>query len=159
MKKFTTYLLTITLFLSFSAQDSAAKKKDCVNIHTEGSFTTPLFRPCTGDEEIFLTIHFKAVGKRCVDESGRVKTSIHFQYHGTGVGSTTGNEYVLNAQEKDIVITTPTCEFSSTHTFYQVLISKGPQPNVRLINNSTFTVDSNCQASSTQEFEVICQGQ
>jgi len=46
---------------------------------------------------------------------------------------------------------------SSTHTFYQVLVSKGSQPNVRLINKATFTVDRDCQVSSTQEFEVICQ--
>ena len=157
MKRFTTRLLTITLFLSCLVQDVTARKKDCTTQHSNGSFVTPLFIPCTGDAEIFLTIQFNLTVKQCVDEDGRVTTNIHFQYHGTGVGSTTGNEYVLNAQERDITTETPTCEFSMTQTFRQVLISKGPQPNVRLINSSTFTVNSNCQASFTQESEAICQ--
>jgi hypothetical protein len=157
MKKVTTCLLTIMLFLSCLAQDITAKKKDCNTQHSNGSFVTPLFVPCTGDAEIFLTIHFRLTVKQCTDEDGRVTTNMHFQYHGTGVGSTTGNEYVLNAQERDITTETPTCEFSMTQNFHQVLISKGSQPNVRLMNSSTFTVDSNCEPSFTQESEVICQ--
>jgi hypothetical protein len=159
MKRFTMCLLTITLLLSCLAQDIAAKRKDCTTQHSEGSFVTPLFMPCTGDDEIFVTIHFNLTVKQCTDEDGRVTTRMHFQYHGTGIGSTTGNEYLLNAQEIDITIKTPTCEFSLPQAFHEVLISKGPQPNVRLINKTTFAVDSSCQASSTQKFEAICQGQ
>lgn len=157
MKRFTMCLLTITLFLSCLAQDITAKKKDCTTQHSKGSFVTPLFKPCTGDDEIFVTINFNLTVKQCIEEDGRVTTRMHFQYHGTGIGSTTGNEYVLNAQERDITTTTPTCEFSMIQTFHQVLISKGSQPNERLLSKTTFIVNSDCQPSFTEEFEAICK--
>ena len=151
-------ILTTALTLPTLALPAGAMERRCTTQQSEGGFTTSLSRPCTGDEEIIITINFNVTARQCVDQDGRVTTRFHFRYHGTGVGSTTGNEYVLNAQEKDMVTVTPTCEFSSARTFYQELISKGPQPNVRLINEATFTVDSDCQVSSSQEFEIICRG-
>lgn len=157
MRKIMMYLLTITMFLLCSAHDKFAKTRDCETQHSEGSFFVPIFRPCTGDPEIFLTINFKMTVKQCTAEDGRVTSKVHVRYHGTGIGTTTGNEYVLNAQEKDLTVVTEGCEFSMTQTFRQELISKGPLPNVRLLNTSTFTVDSNCESNFTQSSEVICQ--
>jgi len=157
MRKVMTCLLTITLFLSCLAQDKFARTRDCETQRSEGSFFVPIFRPCTGDPEIFLTINFKMTVKQCTSEDGRVTSRAHVRYHGTGIGTTTGNEYVLNAQEKDFTVVTSGCEFSMTQTFRQELISKGPLPNVRLLNTSTVTVDSNCESHLTQSSEVICQ--
>jgi hypothetical protein len=109
------------------------------------------------EPDVRLTIHFKETLKHCTDKDGRVTSRIHTQIHGTGVGITDGNEYVLNGREKDLIIDNPGCEFSSTDSFDFILISKGPAPNEQIRVKTVQTFDSNCQLTTTHEVRLICQ--
>ena len=158
MRKIMMYLLTITLLMPCLAQDKFAKTADCETQHSTGSTTTRIFGHCTADPEIILMIKSKITREQCISEDGQVgTTTVHIRRHGKGVGTTTGNEYVLNSQVKSLSVGSLACGSTVTQTDHLVLISKGPLPNLKVIGTSTLTVDSRCDSHFTQTFEVVCQ--
>ena len=157
MKGVINCLLTIALSLPCLASGKSWKASDCTTQHSKETLPVVLFEPCTGDPEIFVALTFNETVKQCTDADGRMTTTIHFQSHGTGVGATTGNEYVLNSQQRTIIIDAPGCELSIPDTFHAMLVSKGQAPNLRIIIKSLLTIDSNCQPSSSITIERICK--
>jgi hypothetical protein len=157
MRKLMTCLLMLTLLIPCLAQDKSAPIVDCETEDFTGSFTRRIFGRCSADPEIILTINFKRTIERCSTEGGGFTSRMHIRVHGKGVGTTTGNKYVLNSQTKELIVAAPACELSATQTSRQTLISKGPLPNVKLLMTHTVTVDSNCESNVTESTEIICQ--
>jgi len=154
MKSIIICLLTIGLCLPCLAQGKSAKAKDCTTINSvETSFPFHVTSTCVDDEDILLTLVSRRIIRQCRDEDGGITTNIHFAYHGTAVGVTSGNEYVLNAQQKEITVSSPGCEASVTNVFRELLISKGPLPNRVTHITSILTFDSNCDVSASLRVE------
>jgi hypothetical protein len=157
MKSVMICLLTIALCLPCLAQDKFARGKDCFTQNIRETLSPSIWpETCAGDTELFITLTYNLTIRQCRGEDGGVTTRMHYKYHGTGVDAVTGNEYVLNAQQKEITVSSVGCEFTSTVAFREVLISKGPLPNQVTLIKSTITVDSICQANITTTFERIC---
>jgi hypothetical protein len=132
------------------ALDKSAKDKDCTTLtFTETSFPFHMTSTCVDDEDILLTLVSRFTVKQCRDEAGGITTRVHIAYHGTAVGVTSGNEYVLNAQQKTITVASPDCEATTTNVFRELLISKGPLPNRVTHITSTLTIGSDCEVSGS----------
>jgi hypothetical protein len=156
MRKVMTCLLTITLFLPALAQVRSVGGRDCTTDRFDRIITATLSSPCA-DETIDVTLNTKTSIKQCLTEDGQTVTTVHSLLHGTGVGTRTGNRYVVNQQAKNFSISTPGCGVSGTFLSRMVLVSKGPQPNERVLLRSTLTLDSNCNTHMDEDLELDCQ--
>jgi hypothetical protein len=154
MKSVIICLLTIGLCLPCLALDKSAKDKDCTTITTsETSFPFHITATCVDDEDILLTLVTRRTIRQCRDEAGGITTKVHIAFHGTAVGVTSGNEYVLNAQQKTITVASPSCEATVTNVFRELLISKGPLPDRVTHITSVLTFGSDCEVSSSIRVE------
>jgi hypothetical protein len=156
MRKVMTCLLAITLFLPALAQGRSPKKLDCTTDRFDRIITATLSSSCT-HETIEVTLDTKTSITQCLTKDGQTITKVHSVLHGTGVGVTTGTQYVINQQAKNFSISTPGCGVSGTFLSRLVLVSKGSQPNERVLLRSTLTLDDNCNTQMEEELEIACQ--
>jgi hypothetical protein len=160
MKSVMIFLLSIGLFFPCLAQDKPANKRDCDIRRITGSVIADIFSVCDGgvhEPDILVRINFEMTEKRCEYEDGRVTFKIHLQFHGTGVGIRTGNEYVINAQVKSFEVFTQGCEHSFIGRLRQVLVSKGPLPNETVLMTFITTTNSECELGGSIMVEEICK--
>ena len=151
-------LLTTALCLPCLAQGNSANNQDCTTLNIrETSFPFHATSTCVGDEDILLTITSHRTIRQCRDEDGNITIRTHTNFHGTAVGTVSGNEYVLNAQQKSLTVASPGCESNVTTATRELLVSKGPLPDRETIITSNITTDSNCDSSGTFTFDIICK--
>jgi hypothetical protein len=153
MKSVMIFLLAVGVCLPCLAQGKSGKDKDCTTINfVETSFPFHVTSTCVDDEDILLTLVSRRNIRQCRDENGGITTKAHITFHGTAVGVTSGNEYVLNAQQKEITRSSG-CEATMTSVFRELLISKGPLPNRVTHITSILTIGSDCEVSSAFRVE------
>jgi len=156
MRKITTCLLTLVLLLPALARDRSAGERDCTTRRFVNDATELLISDCIG-ETVSVTLTSKSRITQCFDENGHETTTVHFELHGTGVGLTSGNRYVLNQVSKSSSVFTLFCGLNLTAFTHSVLVSQGTLPNLRVLLKTTITVDDQCIPHVEDEIKVDCQ--
>jgi hypothetical protein len=93
------------------------------------------------------------------DSNGGTHIDFKASEHGTGTGSPSGADYVLNVQTTDVHIdATSGGTVTFTETLHGVLIGQGSAPNLSFTESLHVTVnpDGTVTASVT-DFEIVCQ--
>lgn len=116
------------------------------------------FDECTG-EQIQITGEVHLMGSITTTKDGRMRRHAHANLHGTGVGLTSGNEYVINDNFKIREITDPAECGSKYEDVERVrLISKGTLPNQMAVVGLKLYQDKDCQFQSEVTAETDCRG-
>jgi hypothetical protein len=120
--------------------------------------STTFFDECTG-EDIQITGEMHVLGSITTTKDGRTRRHAQATLHGTGVGLTSGNQYVINDQLKIREVTDPAeCGFKYQDVERIRLISKGSLPNQMAIIGLKLTQNSDCQFESEITAETDCRG-
>ena len=156
MKRFALSLLLLTACLLTSINPSAVKAEVLLNERIPVS--TTFFDECTG-EEIQITGEAHLQGSITTTKDGRMRRNAHVNLHGTAVGLTSGNEYVINDNFKIREVTDPgECGFKYQDVERIRLISKGTQPNQLTIIGLKLVQNEECQFTSEVTAETDCRG-
>jgi len=116
------------------------------------------FDECTG-EDIQITGEAHLMGSITTTKDGRMRRHAHVNLHGTAVGLTSGNEYVINDNFKIREVTDPAeCGFKYQDVERIRLISKGSLPNQMAIIGLKLSQNSDCQFESEITAETDCRG-
>ena len=113
---------------------------------------------CNGDT-VTGTAVAHIVVTSTTDSNGGIHLDFKVSEHGTGTGSPSGADYVLNVQTTDAhVDATSGGTITFTDTLHGVLIGQGGAPNQRFTESLHITVnpDGTVTASVT-DFEIVCQ--
>jgi hypothetical protein len=120
--------------------------------------STTFLDECTG-EEIQITGEAHLMGSITTSKDGTMRRHAHINLHGTGVGLTSGNEYVINDNFKIREVTDPAeCGFKYQDVERIRLISKGSLPNQMAIIGLKLSQNSDCQFESEITAETDCHG-
>jgi hypothetical protein len=120
--------------------------------------STTFFDECTG-EDIQITGEAHAMGSITTTKDGRMRRHAHVNLHGTGVGLTSGNEYVINDNFKIREVTDPAdCAFTYQDVERIRLISKGSLPNQMVIIGLKLSQNKDCEFESEVTAESDCRG-
>jgi hypothetical protein len=120
-------------------------------------------------EFVRMTVDIKHSVQTCVQSDGSTIFRIHTQTHGSGNGmdpftdTSTGTNYILNAQDRVREVWTPanggSCfEVTSLDRYRQRLIAKGASPNSAMTITTTFAVDASCNMTFNSTFDIDCRG-
>jgi hypothetical protein len=154
MKKVLICLFLITLFAPGLTQAGAV---DCTTTHSTEEVTVTDFNTCTG-EEVLLTFRRHHTFKICMSD-GEVTIRMHSLVHGTGIGLTTGNRYVVNVNQREVIVPGMGCEESLDEMTRIALISQGPLPNLVIRATTSFTTNQNCEVITIDsDFKIECRG-
>jgi hypothetical protein len=92
------------------------------------------------------------------DQAGGFHLQIHQETHGTGVGITSGNEYVINDVANQ-ELNTKSLQLEENVVEDSLLISQGPAPNEIVRLSTHFTVNANGDITVFRtSFEIECKG-
>ena len=120
--------------------------------------STTYFDECTG-EDIQITGEIHVLGSITTTKDGRMRRHAQATLHGTGLGLTSGNEYVINDSLKIREVTDPAeCGFKYQDVERVRLISKGSLPNQMAIIGLKLSQNSDCQFESEVTAETDCRG-
>ena len=155
MKKIMFCLCLVMLAAPCLTQVESAVSKDCFTQHTTQTITRITPDVCA-NEDVVITIRLSQTRKVCVNEDGTITSRVHLHYHGTGFGARSNNEYVINSQNKEVIIDNPGCEFIRAEKVSIKLISKGSLPNQQMIEEGLFIIGSDCEGMGVFSFELIC---
>ena len=148
--------LLSSLGLMLSVAPGPARAEVLLNERIPVSVT--FFDECTG-ESIQITGEFHIMASLTTTVDGRVRRHAHANLHGTGIGLTTGNEYVINDNLKIREVTDPAaCGFKYEDIERIRLISKGALPNQTTIVGLRLFQNQNCQLDSEVTAETDCRG-
>jgi len=134
----------------------AVKAGDVFNqtIPVTGAF----FDNCTG-ETIQYTGEIHALITVTVTPDGTTHTHQHANLHATAVGVTSGNQYEVNAEFLTREIQSPDlCGFKYNQVERDNLISKGSQPNLKVVLGLSLTQDENCFFTGDATMKSDCRG-
>jgi hypothetical protein len=156
IKRFTAGLLMFIACLMTSINPSPVRAEVLLNERIP--ISTTFFDECTG-EEILITGEAHLQGSITTTKDGRMRRHAHVNLHGTAVGLTSGNEYVINDNFKIREVTEPAeCGFKYQDIERIRLISKGTQPNQLTIIGLKLSQNAECQFTSEVTAETDCRG-
>ncbi len=120
--------------------------------------TGSLMDNCT-NEMVDYNIEVHSVIHLCGNPDGSLSGNVHISTHGAAVGQTTGNRYIMNEHTIDKTFIASTgCPFTDSQTYQQVLVSKGPAPNLKVNTTFTTTTDASCNLQFSSTFASVCKG-
>jgi len=156
MKKYAAAFLLAAVCLLTALSSPAARAEVQLNERMPVSGT--FFDECTG-EEIQITGEAHLLGSITTTKDGRTRRHAHVNLTGTGVGLTSGNEYVINDNFKIREVTDPAdCAFKYQDVERIRLISKGSLPNQLAIVGLKLSQNADCEFSSEITAESDCHG-
>jgi len=122
-------------------------------------FTVPFsVTACNGDT-VTGTVDVHVVETSTTDSNGGTHIDVKVSEHGTGTGSPSGADYVVNAQTTDAhVDTTSGGTVTFTDTLHGVLIGQGSAPNLHITDSLHVTVNPDGTVTAfVTDFEIVCQ--
>lgn len=146
------------LFVCFMTSMTPAPARAEVLLNERMPVSITFFDECTGEEiQIIGEIHL--MGSITTTKDGRTRRHAHANLHGTGVGLTSGNEYVINDNFKIREITDPAdCAFKYEDVERIRLISKGTLPNQMTVIGLRLFQNKDCEFDSEVTAETDCRG-
>ena len=156
MKRITITLATLFMLIGLGHTPVAVKADDVFNqtIPVTGAFLDN----CTG-ETIQYTGEIHALITVTVTPDGTTHTHQHANLHATAVGVTSGNQYEVNAEFLTREIKSPDlCGFKYNQVERDNLISKGSQPNLKVVLGLSLTQDENCFFTGEATMKSDCRG-
>jgi hypothetical protein len=120
-------------------------------------FSDVIINSCTS-EAIFVQAETCTSFVLTQDQAGGFHLRIHQETHGTGVGITSGNEYVIN-EVANQELNTKSLQLEENVVEDSLLISKGSLPNeiVKLTTHLTVNANGDVTVFRTS-FEIECKG-
>ena len=156
MKRYAVTLLMVVACLATAAGPSPARAEVLLNERMPVTIT--FLEECSG-EEILITGEAHLLGSITTTKDGRMRRHAHVNLNGTGVGLTSGNEYVVNDNFKIREVTDPAeCGFKYEDVERIRLISKGAQPNQMVVIGLKLSQNAECQMTSEITAETDCRG-
>lgn len=156
MKRYAASLLMVIVCLMTTLSTPNARAEVLLNERMPVSVT--FFDECTG-EDVQITGEAHLMGSITTTKDGRMRRHAHVNLHGTGVGLTSGNEYVINDNFKIREVTDPAdCAFKYEDVERIRLISKGSLPNQMAVIGLKLSQNAECQFTSEVTAETDCRG-
>lgn len=156
MKRITITLAMLCMLVGLFLTPGAVKAEDVLNqvIPVTGAF----FDNCTG-EVIQYTGEVHVLITQTVTPDGTTHTHQHANLHATAVGLTSGNQYEVNSDfiTREIK-SADACGYKYNQVERDNLISKGSQPNLKVVLGLSLEQDDNCFFTSDVTMKSDCKG-
>jgi hypothetical protein len=134
--------------------------------HFTSEFRLFVLNDCLNEYTLLNTV-IKQTVQTCLNTDGSVSYRIQYRTHGTGQGydsvtdQPTGTSYILNEQTFDRFVTGPAAcggqPLSLVYIDRLELISKMLAPNNYILMQTTFSLDSSCNAGINFTFYEDCR--
>lgn len=137
---------------------SANPQASVINTNTEVPIEFFSANPCTGDT-ISITGTSHVVFHNTTTPSGNNNTKTEINFALQGVGSPSGNRYVVNETVTGTTESTSNGTFVFNSVSHLNVISQGSAPNLKVRTEIHATFNSNGELTSSRfDFTVECQG-